>query len=325
MPSPSSTLATLRPDLASSLEEFSLAMNMEGFIATQVFPVINVASQAGTFGKIPLEQLLQARKTNRAPGSGYSRGNWKFETSTYATEEHGAEEPIDDREKKMYANYFDAEVIATQRAMSAVMVNAETRVNAAVYNTTTWTGAALTLAITNEWDDFANATPNDDILFGKKKIFDNSGLMANAMLVNWKTYQNLLNVDDVVNRIKYQGFMDARPGAINAQALALALGVDKIIIAGGLKNGAKEGQAASLSQIWSDEYAMLCRVATSNDFREPCIGRTFHWDADGSQVDGTVETYRDETVRGDVVRVRHDVDEVTLYPEAGFLFSNVTT
>jgi hypothetical protein len=64
---------------------------------------------------------------------------------------------------------------------------------------------------------------------------------------------------------------------------------------------------------------MVCKVATGQDFREPCIGRTFHWAGDGSGIDGTIESYRDETVRGDVIRVRHDVDEIVLYKQAGHL------
>jgi hypothetical protein len=70
---------------------------------------------------------------------------------------------------------------------------------------------------------------------------------------------------------------------------------------------------------------MVCRIATSNDFREPCIGRTFHWSADGSSIGGTVESYREEQTRSDIIRVRHEVAEVTLYAEAGHLLSNVTT
>jgi hypothetical protein len=70
---------------------------------------------------------------------------------------------------------------------------------------------------------------------------------------------------------------------------------------------------------------MVAKIATSVDMREPCIGRTFHWTQDGSSIGGTVESYREEAIRGDVIRVRHDVDEVILYPEAGHLLSNVTT
>jgi hypothetical protein len=51
----------------------------------------------------------------------------------------------------------------------------------------------------------------------------------------------------------------------------------------------------------------------------------FHWSEDGSSPGGTVESYRDEIVRGNIIRVRHDVDEVVLYAQAGHLLSNITT
>jgi hypothetical protein len=107
--------------------------------------------------------------------------------------------------------------------------------------------------------------------------------------------------------------------------LAAAFDLDHIIVAGTSKNGAKEGQAASPTQIWSGEYAMVCRVSESADMRDPCIGRTFHFAGDGSSINGTVESYREEQRRGEVIRVRHETAEVLLYPQAGHLLSNITT
>ena len=325
MPSPTSSLATQRPDLATFLE-FDLESERQGYIATQVFPVIDVQSQAGNFGKIPLEQLLQQRETKRAPGSGYARSNWTFEPATYATLEHGAEEPVDDREAKMYAEYFQAEQISTMRAFSAVLRNAEQRVADAVFNTTTWTGSSLTTAITNEWDDAANAVPLTDVEAAVQKIYDNSGLWANALVINRKVFRNLRNSAQVIDRIESNGAGNASKATdITVQMLAAAFDLEYIIVAGTSKNGAKEGQAASPTQIWSGEYAMVCKIATGPDMRDPCIGRTFHWSQDGSSIGGTVESYREEAVRADIIRVRHDVAEVVLYPQAGHLLSNITT
>ena len=327
MPSPSSSLATQRPDLATFLE-FDLESEKAGYIATQVFPVINVQSQAGNFGKIPLEQLLQQRDTKRAPGSGYARGNWTFEPAVYATEEHGAEEPVDDREAKMYAEYFQAEQISTMRAFSSVLRNAEQRVADAVFNATTWNGASLTTAISNEWDvnHTTNAVPITDVEAAVQKVYDNSGLWPNALIINRKVFRNLRNLDQIIDRVESAGAGNpSKPSDITVQMLAQVFDLDYVIVAGTSKNNAKEGQAASPTQIWSSEYAMVCRVSTSPDMRDACIGRTFHWSQDGSSIGGTVESYRDERVRGDVIRVRHDVDEVVLYPQAGHLLSNVTT
>ena len=326
MPSPTSSLSTQRPDLATFLE-FDLESEKAGYVATQVFPVVDVQSQAGNFGIIPIEQLLQQRSTKRAPGSGYARGNWTFTKSTYATEEHGAEEPVDDREAKMYAEYFQAEQISTLRAFSAVLRNAEQRVADAVFGAT-WSGggATLTTGITNEWDDIANAVPLTDVEAAVQKIYTNSGLSPNALVINRKVFRNLRRCAQVIDAIEATGAGQAAKATdVTAELLAQAFDLDYVIVAGTSKNGAKEGQAAAPSQIWSDEYAMVCKIATGPDMREPCIGRTFHWSEDGSSIGGTVESYRDESIRGDVVRVRHDVDEIILYPQAGHLLSNVTT
>lgn len=326
MPSPSTSLATLRPDLADSLMEFDLAMDQRGYIASQVFPVVDVQSQAGVFGIIPVEQLLQQRDTKRSPGSGYNRGKFTFTTSSYACEEHGAEEPVDDREAQMYAEYFDAEVISTARAYNAVLRAHEERVASAVFNATTWNGAALTTGITNEWDDFTNAVPLTDVEAAVQKIYDNSGLWANALIINYKVFRNLRNCDQVIERIQSAGAGDpTKPSDVTVQMLAQVFDLPYILVAGGSKNGAKEGAAVDPEQIWSGEYAMVCKIATSSDFREACIGRTFHWSADGSSIGGTVESYREEQTRSDIIRVRHDVDEIVLYKEAGHLLSNITT
>jgi len=325
MASPSSSLSTLRPDLAASMEEFNLMADRQGFIAQQVAPIVNVAKPSGTFGKIPIEQLLQQRDTLRAPGGGYSRGKFTFTPSSFVCVEHGAEEVNDDREAAMYAEFLAAEMYCTQRALDAVLRNAEMRMAALIFNATTWTGASLTTGITHEWDDAANAVPVTDVEAACQKVYDNSGLWPNALIVNRKVFRNLRLCSQIQNLVKYQGFQDARAGAITAAAMAQAFDLDRIIIAGSPKNTAKEGQSASLSPIWSDEYAMVCRVAETADAKEPCIARTFHWSEDGSDVGGTIEQYRDEAVRGDVIRARHDVDEVVMYVEAGYLLSNVTT
>jgi hypothetical protein len=321
MPTSVTSLATLRPDLAESFEAFDLEAEKAGYIARKVLPTVDVASQAGIFGKIPLEQLLQQSETKRAPGSGYSRGNFTFDDAAYACKENGKEEPIDDREAKMYAEYFDAETVATQRAYNAVLANAEKRVADAIYNTSTWTGAALTTDVSSvPWATIASAKPLTNVEAAVQKVYDGSGLWPNALVINKKVFRNLRNTPEVIDRIASSGAGDRNLASdVTLQMLAQAFDLDYIIVAGGSLNTAKEGQTASVGQIWSSTYAMVCKVATSGDFREPCVGRTFHWSADGSNIDGAIESYRDETVRSNIIRVRHDVDEVILYAQAGHL------
>ena len=324
MASPTAALTQSRPDIASSFEEFDLEMDRMGYISHRVLPTIDVGAQAGRFGIIPVEQLLQNRDTKRAPGSAYSRSKWNFETTTYATEEHGHEEPVDDRESAMYANYFDAEQMAARRSLDVVMRNAEARVEAAVFNATTW--AAATTGITHEWDDATNAVPITDVNTAVQAIWDACGLWANALIINRKVFKNLRLCDQIRDRITSDGAGSSELQAdISADQIARALDLETILVGGMASNSAIEGAALSIAPVWSDEYAMVCRIPTTSDFREPCIGRTFHWAGDGSDYDGRIETYRDETVRADIVRARRDTDEKILYVAAGHLLSNVTT
>lgn len=319
MPSPSVALETLRPDLAQAFQQFDLEMDQRGFIATRVLPIMEVAKASGFYGVIPAAQILANRDTLRAPGAGYARGEFKFTKDTYVCDEHGAEEPIDRREAEMYREFFDAELVSAARAFDAVLRNAEKRVAAAIFNATTWTPTA----ITNEWDDLANATPITDILTAKNAMWAASGIWPNALIINRLVFNNLREVASIVDRLKYSGIDD--PKNITAQMLAQLFDLEELIVAGSAKNTAAEGQTLAVAPIWSNEYAMLCRVARTNDMREVCIGRTMHWAEDGSMAGGTVETYYEPQTRGDVVRVRHDVDEKVTYALAGHLLSNITT
>jgi hypothetical protein len=325
MPNPSSSLATLRPDLASFFEYYT-EQDAAGFIAQTVLPVIDVAKPSGTFGRIPVEQLMDERLTARAPGAGYARGKFTFLQDTFATTEHGAEEPVDDNEAEAYSEFFDAEMVATARAYGAVLRNAERRAANLLFDPVTWTGSNLFLSVTNEWDDATAATPIDNVEFAIQKVYDNSGLWANCLIVNQKVFRNLRNCDQIVERINSAGAGSAsKPADITAQMLAAALGIDMVVVAGATRNSAAEGQNFAPAQIWSGEYAMVARVATGVDMREPCVGRTFHWSADGSSIGGTVESYREEQTRSEIIRVRHQVQEKRLYTEAAFLLGNITT
>lgn len=325
MPSPSGSLATLRPDLAGSFMEFDLEMDRRGFIGQRVLPVLEVPKASGTFGIVPIEQLLQTRETARASGSGYSRGQFTFDDVAFACAEHGAEEPVDDREAALYNNYFDAEQVAAMRAYDAVLRNQERRVAALLFNATTYTGASLTTAVSTEWSTAATATPISDVEAAVRKVYTNTGMWANALIISKIVFRNLRLCTNIKDAIAASGAgMPTRAQDITTAMLAAVFDLDYILVGGSTKNTAIEGQTATPDQIWDDEYAMVCRIASSNDIKEPCIGRTFHWGEDGSSIGGTVETYRDETVRSDIVRVSHDVQEKILYTEMGHLLSNIT-
>lgn len=319
MPTPTSAPATLRPDLGGSVEEFNLAADRMGFIGPRVMPVIEVAKQAGTFGTIPIEQLLKSPETKRAPGAAYNRGNWKFTPATFSCEEYGWEEPVDANEAAMYRDFFDAEMVSAEIARDVVLRAAEARVAAALFDAVTY--SATTVA--TEWSNADSATPITDIETAVQTFWAATGLWPNALVINRIVFRNLRNCAQIIDRCKAQGFMDVRAGNVSRQQLAAVFDLPNILVAGSPKNTATNG-SLTISPIWSSEYAAITRIAETNSPKEPCFGRTFHWSDDGSQIGGTMESYRREDLRADVIRCRHQVDEVKTYGDLVQLLDNIT-
>ncbi len=307
MPSPSSALATLRPDLAGSFMEFDTVADREGYVGTRALIPIDVAKPTGTFGRIPLEQLVKPRDTARAPGAGYSRGEFTFKPETFACIEYGAEEPVDDRENNIYSNFFQAEQIAAERARTAVLRGMEKRIAALLFNTTTWTGASLTTAVGIPWSTYATAVPHTDVLAARKKVFDGTGLWPNAIILSKKKFLDIRECTSIVDRLKYSGIDDPKSRNITPQVIAQVLDLDFVLVAGGGKDTATEGQTRTVASIWTDTNAMVARVAVTADISEPCVGRIFHYAEDGSTIGGTVESYREESKRSTIIRVRNDI------------------
>ncbi len=324
MPAPSTAVTILRPDLAGPFQQFSLEADRQGFIGLRVAPAIEVGLQASAFSKVTLAELLMNRETARAPGTGYSRSQYQFTTASWACDEHGAEEPCDDRQERMYRYLIDAQLMAASRARDVVLRNFEKRVSALIFNTTTWTGASLTTAVGTPWSTVASAVPVADVDAAVRLVFDNSGLRANALVIGWKAFRHLRRCAQIVDLIKYWGGDDPKSGNITDRVLAQALGVEMVIVAGAVKNTATEGQAATLAGIWDPTKAMVCKVAMTGDIMEPCVARTIHWADDGSDLGATMESYPDPAIRGDWIRARMDTDELVMYPQAGHLLTSVT-
>lgn len=324
MPAPSAALTTLRPDLGS-LMEFDLSSNMAGFIAYQVLPVIDVATAADSFGRIPTEQLGKIASVTRSSKGGYNRIDMTFTPDSYATKDYGLEAPVDERNARVYQNYLNAEVACAMLIRHMLLAAAEIRVAGKVFNTSTWTGSALTTNISTEWSTASSATPIVNVRAASQKVRDNMGQYANTLIINRKVFRNLQVCDEILDAIASQGAGDKiKASDVTADMIARCMDLEQVLVADSSYDNANEGQTTTFTDIWSSEYAMVCRLNTSPMIEVPTIGKTFHYTGDGSLINGLAEDYDEPQVRGKVLRIRHEVDEKIIYPECGHLLSNIT-
>lgn len=322
MPSPSVSLVTLRPELEESLEEFDTAADRLGFIGAKVLPVKEVKTAKGNFGLIPIEEKLRNDdKMLRAARAGYSRGDYKFEQASWETFEYGHEEVVDEKEEALYEGYFDLEVESAEIARDKVLRGQEIRIAAAVFDNTVFT----TTAVGTEWSDLANAKPVDDVRAARIRAYAASGIWPDTLIFDEIVRLNLIENVQVRDRIMSVGAGDPTKATdVTNAMLAAVFALPNIIVSQSTQNTANQGQAAVLSQIWDDEFAMITRTAKTDSVKTPAIGRSFHWGGDGSTFGGTVESYEEPQTRADIIRVRHQVGEEILFTNGSQLLENIT-
>ena len=104
------------------------------------------------------------------------------------------------------------------------------------------------------------------------------------------------------------------------ELVAQALGIAQILVGRASYSTARKGANvtdASLSYIWTPDYLWMGEVKGGAP-EEGGAGRTFLWTGDSPEL-FTVESYRREDIRSDVVRVRQDTDEKIVNAASGLL------
>jgi hypothetical protein len=283
------------------------------YVAKRLFPVLPVAMQAAGYYVFKAENMLNIPQLiARAPGTPYSRGRVSLDQDTYNTRDYGHEEPIDDRERKKYRTAFDAEKAAVIRAMRVVLVNQEQRAHDLAVSP-----GVPTSAVTNAWDNYATSDPVADVDPVREVIRLNAGILPNTMMISEPTFNALANHPKFLDRIKY-----TQKGVLTEDLLADIFKIPNVIVARTVANSANAGQALTPADIWGND-AIIAYVDSSPDLQAPTLGRIFSWTEEVGPDGTVVESYRDDDIRSDVIRVRSDADEHLVAPACGYRLSAV--
>jgi hypothetical protein len=285
-------------------------------VAQQVLPPLSVGARAATYPRIRVsrgELLKAAVDTLRAQDGSYGEITRSYESDTYDCLDRGLEERIDDAFTRDMDRFFDNERITAQMLLRNIMLAAEVRCAAQIYNTsvfaTTNSGTAYSEANLATFDFAADFSAAQERL----AMF---GQVANTLVLNLKMWNRIRR------SAKFQAFLfgnlpSGLSRTVKPQDVGDEFGVN-VIIAAGTRDTAKKGQTATLSFIWPDSHVWIGNVQ-SGDFAAGGAGRTLVWSEDSDLY--TTETYREEGRRGDMVRVRQNCVEKIIDETAGQLIA----
>ena len=313
---------TLRYDLKELVDESP--METIEFVGDKVLPGIPVKETSAQMPVLPTGAGMKLLDLKRTPRGTFKRGQWVWGDSAYFTYEFGYEEPVDNVERLKNKDIFNEEVVSTQIARSQMMIVREKRISDAVFNATTFTGAANFLSVTTEWSNIA-CTLYADITAAHVKLFAKCGRPRSqlVLLINETVFRNIMRATEVRADVKYTVAVDKLNASQKASYLAEYLGIKEIQIATSFYDSAQLGiEDATFSRLWVDEYAMLYypspKVAS---WKVPGMGKQPIWAL--FSPDYRVESYNEEQTDSRIIRVR-EYRGVYIDTKYGFLFGNIT-
>jgi len=319
MPASPNSDAIPRQDLETVMD-FDLEMQQRNHFGTRIMPVFRTRARTARFGRIPLEQLLAASGTDkleRAAKSGYSRDDWTFVMDSFVTQVRGCEAEIDDDERAIYGELFDAELVAVQRCYEKLFSTYDDLVLAQAIDATIASG--YTEAADSAWD-LANSTPRDDVTAARKRMWNRTGMSPNALVISEWTFENLKDVTQIIDRMSGSGAGERTlPSDITEAKLAEIFSVDDVIVAKSVKY-----DSGVVSQFPEDK-CLLVRTPRTNDMREPCFGRTFAYEGIHGNFQPTPFSYREEKIECDIVRLKHESEQKIIYPEMAEVITGLVT
>lgn len=294
------TSASFNPVLSEALNK----VGENRFVGTQILPVRDIATKTGQYPVFGDDQFDLNASKERAAGSSFARRDFAYGQQDFSCKQYALEGllPDEDATKASDDGISDAAGAIAQKLQRDLMVGHELRVasvmNAAGFNAVAQTGGAMSAEGAKPISTIQNAVER---LQGNG-FYDNLALIIEVSLFN-----------EMVNTADVRGIFNGNGQYTDRQVILDALGVNQIIICPTRYNSAAKGKAAARSKIWSTDSYFVGQVA-GGDFANGGFGRTLSYGPDGGVF--TAETYRDEPIKSDVLRVLNSVDEVIINPNA---------
>lgn len=318
---PESTSVVFRADLQAQAQEFDAEKAALRFIGKRAAPIFESAVAEGQYPIMNRENFKKPANTDRAEDGSYNRIVGQFGKGTYDCEEHGLEYPIDDRKRKRYARFFDAEKAATRILRYQMLLAHERRV-AAVY-----TGGGFTNHnVTTAWSTTGSAVPLDDIATGLDAISDACGCAQGelSMIIPRVDFREMLRTDQVNDKLKYT-YPGIQPALVQPAQIASMLQIKQVLIASGAYDIKEEGVTESMSMIWTAGVIYIVLLCDENeDLEVPSAARSILWAEDSPELP-VLESYREDKKRADIVRMREDTDEVLIGETDLFVYKLTNT
>lgn len=291
-----------------ALSQVSIAYKNDEYIAEMLFPVVRVGKSIGKY-YIFDKSNLRRNKTDRAIGSKANEVEYSLSTDSYSTKDHALKEAVPFEIMEQADAALSPEVDSTESVTEMLLIDKEVALATSMQSTGTIT-QNVTLSGTDQWSDFDNSDPFDDIRTAITTVQKAIGRRPNTLVLGQQVFDKLADHPDLVDRVKYTS-----KDSLTAEMIAKIFNLKQCIIGSAVYNTANEGQTDSLDFIWG-KNAWVCYVPEAVKLKQVAFGFTI---TNGSR---EVEKWDETDAKARYIRVHDEYVQKFVAAEACYLIKN---
>jgi len=246
------------------------------FVGQRLFPVVPVGKQSDRYYTLDKRSWLSIHNTRRAPKQRANRIEFDISSDAYFCDNYAlaADIPLEDLTNADAA--LSLRQSNTNLIARGLLADYETRVAATATTSGNHVAAPVRNSGASAWDATNSADLVDQIMLGHTTIFANTGLRANALVLDYQSYLYAKQNTRLFSRFQYRASGSA---LVSDVQMLEAFNVDTLLIARSQKNNTNPAQTASVTSIWGPT-ALLARVENAVSLQTATYGLSFRWTPD---------------------------------------------
>jgi len=296
----------------------AIIQSTDTFIADKVFPIVPVARRSDSDYIYTQGDWFRDEATIRPPATESAGSGWNLSTTTYNCDVYAIHKDLDDQTLANADEVLNMEQDAVEFVTQRILLKREIEWSSTFFATGVWGTSLIPSAL---WSNYATSTPLTDVQTAILTIQGRTGLRPNTAVIGAEVYSQLLNHPDIIERIKYTT-ADVPTSAV----IGRYFGIDRVFVAGAVKNTANEGATASYSFV-QGKHVWIGYVAPRVGPCTPTAGATFAWTGVSDGMGGTIGTVRFDIPEKRVTRIESQMawDSKVVGSALGYLLESVVS
>jgi len=292
-------------------------------IADMVLPIVDVGRQSDVYYKIDKDNWLKVYPTLRAPLAPAALADWQVSSEKYFADNYAlgtmyAKETVSNADEAVRVREgstdFVLEALARDRENRVASLLTTSGALGTTYGLVSSHATGGSISFTN----VNSSDPEATVTSAHAYIQANTGLVANTFITDWNTYRLLKLNKRIRSSLQYT---DARP--VPDGLLQNLFSVERILVGQGIKNNAREGATASLTQIWGSN-SILAHIEPARGRQTTTLGLQFRWRPEGFPGPMVIERYdhHERSRKAEIVAGQYFSDEKLVATDLGVLMVN---